>query len=265
MATRASVSSCGGVSEGRTSHLRRRPFSVRGERQPDGASNAGGGLGRRAGALRVPAGEALLRVRCRAARRARPPGIGGGEGGGEGGLARAALALGDGNDEGHAQLHAGCGRIAVSGARGTAASQRLPWPGCRRRRERPSEGPCIMRHDDPNTLALLSPEEMGRADAATIAGGVSGDALMAAAGRAVARAILRRFRPARTLVLAGPGNNGGDGYVVARLLEQAGWPVAVAALAPPRAGSDAARAAAQWQGPKVHLHAGAGGAGRAGD
>lgn len=100
-----------------------------------------------------------------------------------------------------------------------------------------------------NALALLTPEEMGRADAAAIAGGISGDALMDAASRAVARAVLRRFRPVRTLVLAGPGNNGGDGYVVARLLEQAGWPVAVAALAPPRGGTDAARAASRWHGP----------------
>jgi hydroxyethylthiazole kinase-like uncharacterized protein yjeF len=50
-------------------------------------------------------------------------------------------------------------------------------------------------------------------------------------------------------VLAGPGNNGGDGYVVARLLAQDGWPVAVAALAPPRENSDAAGAARQWRGP----------------
>jgi hydroxyethylthiazole kinase-like uncharacterized protein yjeF len=64
----------------------------------------------------------------------------------------------------------------------------------------------------------------------------------------VARAIQARFRPCRVLVLAGPGNNGGDGYVAARYLEQAGWPVAIAALAPPSPGSAAAVAAARWRG-----------------
>ena len=98
---------------------------------------------------------------------------------------------------------------------------------------------------------LLTPSEMARADAAAIASGVPGIVLMEAAGRAVARVAMRRFRPARTLVLAGPGNNGGDGWVAARLLEQAGWPVAVAPLAPPRPGSDAALAAARWRGPVV--------------
>jgi len=100
-------------------------------------------------------------------------------------------------------------------------------------------------------LELLTPAEMARADALAIAGGVSGIALMEAAGRAVARAAHRRFRPCRTLVLVGPGNNGGDGYVAARLLEARGWPVSVAALAAPRPGSDAARAAARWRGPMV--------------
>lgn len=71
---------------------------------------------------------------------------------------------------------------------------------------------------------LLTPAEMARADAAT--GNVA--ALMDAAGRAVARAILQRYRPCRVLVLAGPGNNGGDGKVAARYLAQAGWPVRVA-------------------------------------
>ena len=98
---------------------------------------------------------------------------------------------------------------------------------------------------------LLTPEEMARADAAAPALGVPGPTLMANAGRAVARAMRARFRPCRTLVLAGPGNNGGDGYVAARLLQQAGWPVSLAALAPPRAGSDAADAASRWHGPEA--------------
>jgi hydroxyethylthiazole kinase-like uncharacterized protein yjeF len=95
-------------------------------------------------------------------------------------------------------------------------------------------------------LELLTPAEMARADRDC---GVPGPVLMQAAGRAVARAAIARWRPRPVLVLAGPGNNGGDGYVAARLLEQRGWPVAVAALAPPRRGSDAAATAADWHGP----------------
>ena len=96
---------------------------------------------------------------------------------------------------------------------------------------------------------LLTPSQMARADALAAQLGASGPMLMANAGRAVARAVAKRFRPCRTLVLCGPGNNGGDGYVAARLLQLAGWPVAVAALAPPRPGSDAASAARGWSGP----------------
>jgi hydroxyethylthiazole kinase-like uncharacterized protein yjeF len=70
---------------------------------------------------------------------------------------------------------------------------------------------------------LLTPAEMARADA--LADNVT--ALMDAAGRAVARAIRNRYQPCRVLVLAGPGNNGGDGKVAARYLAQAGWPVRV--------------------------------------
>ncbi len=96
---------------------------------------------------------------------------------------------------------------------------------------------------------LLTPEEMARADALSPGLGVPGPVLMENAGRAVARAVRRRFRPCRVLVLCGPGNNGGDGYVAARLLAEIGWPVAVAALAAPRVGSDAAAAARRWRGP----------------
>ena len=98
---------------------------------------------------------------------------------------------------------------------------------------------------------LLTPAEMGQADRLAVEHGYSGPALMEAAGRAVARAIGRRIGRCRVLVLAGPGNNGGDGYVVARLLAQDGWPVRLAPLASPRAGSDAANAASRWCGPNV--------------
>ena len=100
-------------------------------------------------------------------------------------------------------------------------------------------------------LALLTPEEAAAADRLSAAAGVPGPVLMQAAGRAVARAVRRRYRPCRTLVLCGPGNNGGDGYVAARLLAAAGWPVATAALGPPRPGSDACAAAAAWHGPRL--------------
>ncbi len=93
---------------------------------------------------------------------------------------------------------------------------------------------------------LLTPGEMAVADRTAVELGCTVDALMENAGRAVARAIRRKFTPRRTLVLCGPGNNGGDGYVVARRLAQQGWPVSVAALAPPR--GDAAVAARRWTG-----------------
>lgn len=99
--------------------------------------------------------------------------------------------------------------------------------------------------------ALLTPAEMAAADKAAANHGHSGPALMEAAGRAVARAIKRHIGRTRVLVLAGPGDNGGDGYIAARLLAQDGWPVRVAALAPPRAGSNAAGAARSWHGPMV--------------
>jgi ADP-dependent NAD(P)H-hydrate dehydratase / NAD(P)H-hydrate epimerase len=109
-----------------------------------------------------------------------------------------------------------------------------------------------MRTQRPITFPeLLTPDEMAQVDAAAPGLGVAGVELMENAGRAVARAIRSRFQPCRTLVLCGPGNNGGDGYVAARLLAQEGWPVSVAPLGVPRAGSDAARAHARWQGRNV--------------
>jgi hydroxyethylthiazole kinase-like uncharacterized protein yjeF len=100
---------------------------------------------------------------------------------------------------------------------------------------------------------LLTPAETSAADRAAVALGRPVAWLMENAGRAVARAVRRRYAPCRTLVLCGPGNNGGDGYVAARHLEDAGWPVAVAALAAPT--GPAADAAAGWRGPRVAFSA----------
>lgn len=97
---------------------------------------------------------------------------------------------------------------------------------------------------------LLSTPEMYAADAAAMAAGISGERLMEAAGWQVATAIRQRFRPQPVAVLCGPGNNGGDGFVTARLLDSWGWPVRVALLGDKdRLKGDAALMAARWRGP----------------
>lgn len=98
---------------------------------------------------------------------------------------------------------------------------------------------------------LLTAEEMGRADRLAIAAGVPGLELMEAAGRAVADeavALVAR-KGAAIAVLCGPGNNGGDGFVAARLLGQQGYRVRVALLGV-REGltGDAAAMADRWGG-----------------
>jgi hydroxyethylthiazole kinase-like uncharacterized protein yjeF len=94
---------------------------------------------------------------------------------------------------------------------------------------------------------ILTVAEMSAADRAAVTGGVESYLLMERAGAAVADAVAARWSPRPVVVLCGPGNNGGDGYVAARRLAEAGWSVRVAAEAPPGAG-DAVRAAAGWTG-----------------
>lgn len=109
--------------------------------------------------------------------------------------------------------------------------------------------------------ALLTPKQMEEADRLAIEAGMDGVQLMENAGAAVTRAVRARFKPCRTLVLCGPGNNGGDGYVVARRLAELGWPVSLAATAAPKRGTAAAAVAARWHGPTLRF--GARAAGRA--
>ena len=95
---------------------------------------------------------------------------------------------------------------------------------------------------------ILTAAGIRSAEAAAIAAGTSVETLMDRAGTAAAEAIWRYAAATPALVLCGPGNNGGDGYVVARRLAERGVPVRLAALAAPV--SEAARAArAAWEGP----------------
>lgn len=98
-------------------------------------------------------------------------------------------------------------------------------------------------------LQIMSVTEMRAVDSASAALGVSTRRLMENAGAAVARAAAARFEPRPTAVLCGPGNNGGDGWVAARLLAEQGWPVWVESLVDRAAlRGDAADAAAAFQG-----------------
>jgi len=98
--------------------------------------------------------------------------------------------------------------------------------------------------------ALLSAKQMGEADRLTVASGIDSITLMENAGRPVAYEIAKRWTPCPVVVLCGPGSNGGDGFVAARRLAEAGWPVRVALLGPRESlRGEAAHHAALWRGP----------------
>jgi hydroxyethylthiazole kinase-like uncharacterized protein yjeF len=76
-------------------------------------------------------------------------------------------------------------------------------------------------------MKLYTAEEMSRADKGAQKLGIPGGVLMERAGAEMARVALEAYAPRRALVVAGGGNNGGDGFVVARELHRAGVEVAV--------------------------------------
>ena len=105
-----------------------------------------------------------------------------------------------------------------------------------------------------NDRPILTAHAMRAAEQAAIDAGTSVEELMERAGAGLAEASYRFAGPMPTLILCGPGNNGGDGYVAARHLAGRGVQVRVAALSEPK--SDAARwARGQWAGDVEQLSA----------
>jgi hydroxyethylthiazole kinase-like uncharacterized protein yjeF len=97
-------------------------------------------------------------------------------------------------------------------------------------------------------IELLTTAEMAEADRLAIAGGIASLELMENAGHAVADAA-GRMQSRRVVVVAGPGNNGGDGFVAARYLAERGAAVRVSFVGDrKRLKGDAALAAQRWTG-----------------
>src|SRR3954454_4674491 len=96
--------------------------------------------------------------------------------------------------------------------------------------------------------SILTAQRMAAAEQAAIDAGTSVEQLMERAGAALAEATYRFAGPVPALVLCGPGNNGGDGYVAARHLAQRGGDVRGAAVAEPES-EEGKKARSQWSGP----------------
>jgi hydroxyethylthiazole kinase-like uncharacterized protein yjeF len=99
-------------------------------------------------------------------------------------------------------------------------------------------------------IEILTPKEMAEADRLTIAAGTPGIELMERAGAAVARVAAEETKAGRRIaIVCGPGNNGGDGFVAARLLAEQGFDVRLSLLGSrEKLQGDAAKAAARWSG-----------------
>ena len=108
----------------------------------------------------------------------------------------------------------------------------------------------LTRYSSASMIELLTAPEMAEADRQTIASGTPGIELMENAGRAVAECVAVRHPPgSRIVVVAGPGNNGGDGFVAARILAERRYRVRVLLVGSrERLKGDAATAAERWTG-----------------
>lgn len=96
---------------------------------------------------------------------------------------------------------------------------------------------------------ILTAAEMKNAEAVAMSQGLTGLQLMTNAGTAAAQHIIKTFKQCPVLVLCGPGNNGGDGFVIAQQLKKEGWAVRVACAVKRTAlKNDAAAAAKTWDG-----------------
>jgi NAD(P)H-hydrate epimerase len=77
---------------------------------------------------------------------------------------------------------------------------------------------------------ILSNEQMANADRITMDSGIDGFGLMQNAGNSASSIILERYKPCKVMIMCGPGNNGGDGFVIAQRLLENGFTVDVASL-----------------------------------
>jgi ADP-dependent NAD(P)H-hydrate dehydratase / NAD(P)H-hydrate epimerase len=97
---------------------------------------------------------------------------------------------------------------------------------------------------------ILTVAEINEVDRLAATSGIPTPTLMENAGRKVANEIAKRWPPCKTMVLCGPGNNGGDGYVVARHLAARGYAVEVVTIGDHATlKANAAAMAKEWNGP----------------
>ncbi len=99
---------------------------------------------------------------------------------------------------------------------------------------------------------LLTAAQMAQAEADATAPGFTPWEMMQLAGRGVAQYIVQHYEKQPVIVLCGPGNNGGDGYIVAEMLRLEGWPVEVLAVTADMTGP-AAKASGHYQGVRYPL------------